>query len=456
MKRYFLSVVLTVLIGLNAHAADIRVKEGGSIQEAVNRAQSGDFILVEPGRYVQSVYIDKPNITLKGMREGEKFAELDGEMRLNDGIIASGHGVVIEGFKVTGYKGNGIMTQGANNFKILNNFVTGAFYGIFPQYGKNGLVKGNTVTGAEDAGIYVGMSDNIDVIGNIAYKNVMGLELENSRIGLMADNEVFNNSTGIVLSLIPGLPVKTASDLLVRNNVIKDNNLPNFAPPSSIAASVPEGVGIIVVGPDNVTIVDNLIENHKTTGLMVSDIYSFGLGGDSKVDPYPENIRILENDWGSNGDAPFGILGEIFEAAEIQGVQVFTTGKELDSCIAEGDLKTVGLEQWKTCDPGFRPTYYDTAMLANGADEPVYTAEQKGRLTYLAVCTGCHTYNSVLHGPSMQSIQALYGSDVEALVKYIEEPIRRRPDFPEMPAQGYLGDETLRAIAQYILFELEN
>ncbi|MCV2890952.1 c-type cytochrome [Ruegeria aquimaris] len=94
------------------------------------------------------------------------------------------------------------------------------------------------------------------------------------------------------------------------------------------------------------------------------------------------------------------------------------------------------------------------ARLESGADEPVYTLEQKGRLTYLAVCTGCHAYDGVLHGPSMQSIQALYDGDKSGMVAYINNPERKREDFPEMPPQSYLGAETLDAIAQYILEDL--
>ena len=34
---------------------------------------------------------------------------------------------------------------------------------------------------------------------------------------------------------------------------------------------------------------------------------------------------------------------------------------------------------------------------------------------------------------------------------YIKDPTKKRPDFPEMPSQAYLGDETLRAVADYML-----
>ena len=55
----------------------------------------------------------------------------------------------------------------------------------------------------------------------------------------------------------------------------------------------------------------------------------------------------------------------------------------------------------------------------------------------------------------MQSIQALYNNDLPGLMAYIKQPVRKRKDFPEMPEQDYLGDKTIKAIANYILHELE-
>ncbi|MCP1620129.1 parallel beta-helix repeat protein [Pseudomonas sp. SLBN-26] len=438
-------------------AAELRVEPGQSIQDAVRKAQPGDTVLVEPGRYVETVFIDKQNITLKGVvRNGERPV-LDGENRLNDGVLAAGHGAVIQGLHVKRFKGNAIMTQGANNFQILDNYVEGAFYGIFPQFGKNGLVKGNEITGAEDAGIYVGMSDNIDVIGNKAHGNVIGLELENTRKALMADNDVTGNSSGIVLSLIPGLPVKDSRDMVIKNNRIVDNNLKNFAPASSIAAGVPEGSGILIVGADEVSVEGNLIENHHSVGLMVVDTLTFGLPDDPKVDPYPDRIQVLKNTWKRNGEQPSGVIGQFIAPSGRVGFEIIATGKEKDSCTAQQDgVESLGTKRWSRCTDGLTFASLTSVRPEKPIPSEPLTAEQKGRFTYLAVCTGCHAYSSVLHGPSMQSIQALYKDNPQGLVKFIAHPERKRSDFPEMPPQAYLGDETLSAIAHYILNDLKN
>ena len=452
------ATLLPLVLAISAtsvNAAELRVKPGQLIQDAVRKASAGDTILVEPGVYHETVFIDKANITLKGLIKEGQYAVMDGRGELNDGIITSGHFSVIDGFKVRGYKGNAIMTQGANNFQILNNVVEGAFYGIFPQYGKNGLLKGNTISGAEDAGIYVGMSDHIDVVENIAFENVMGLEFENSRNALMRDNKVYNNTAGITMTLIPGLPVKTARGMIIKDNMVKDNNLPNFAPASSIAASVPAGIGIMAVGVDDVTIENNHIEGNDAAGVMVVDMLTFGLASDPQTEPYPDEIKIMANTWINNGNNPQGIMAEVIEPTGKKGYEIIATGKEKGSCILpQANIDSIGTRRWDECTTADSVTSIQTAMLPEPVKSEEYTLEQKGRMTYLAVCTGCHAYEGVLHGPSVRSIQALYANNPDALAQYASEPVRKRNDFPEMPPQNYLGEQTLDAIAHYILNDL--
>src|SRR5882757_7381674 len=96
--------------GARAEAATLTVQPGESIQAAVARAAPGDRIDVSPGTYHETVFIDKDRIELHGIVRDGQWPVLDGESKLNDGILASGHGVVIDRMWVKRYKGNGIMT----------------------------------------------------------------------------------------------------------------------------------------------------------------------------------------------------------------------------------------------------------------------------------------------------------------------------------------------------------
>lgn len=446
-----------VFISFAAHAEVLTVEAGQSIQAAVTKAKAGDTIRVMPGTYRETVFIDKENITLQGVIVDGKWPVMDGGGKLNDGILASGHGVVIQRFWVKGYKGNGIMTQGANNYKILDNYVDGGFYGIFPQFGKNGLVARNRITRVEDAGIYVGMSDNVDVVANETWGNVMGIESENCRDVLMEGNYVWGNATGMVAILIPGLPVKDAARTIIRNNFIIDNNGKNFAPASSAAANVPVGVGVLLVGVKDSTVEGNIIRGNHSAAVVTSDHATFGMPADPKLDPFPANLAILDNHMLDNGNKPDKAMQVVLKTAGVKRADIFATGKERDSCISNSkSLATIGTKRWKECEPGRTTAALRTAMLAEPVKSPPLTAEQKGRLTYLAVCTGCHAYNTQLHGPSMMAIKAIYQNNPDGLAQYAANPQRKRRDFAEMPKQDYLGTEVLKSVANYILTELQN
>jgi len=72
------------------------------------------------------------------------------------------------------------------------------------------------------------------------------------------------------------------------------------------------------------------------------------------------------------------------------------------------------------------------------------------------VCSGCHTYDSKLIGPPMLTVKALYGKDSQRLADWIAHPVRKRPDYPEMPPQNYLPADIRLAVANYILNELSH
>ena len=110
------SAIALWLAASAAQAAIIEVREGERIQDAVNQAAAGDEILVYPGLYSETVYVDKDDITLRGVVEGGNWPHLDGNKQLNDAILYSGNGFSVEWFKITHYKGNAIMGQAGNNF----------------------------------------------------------------------------------------------------------------------------------------------------------------------------------------------------------------------------------------------------------------------------------------------------------------------------------------------------
>jgi parallel beta-helix repeat protein len=443
-----------------AQAADtVTVKPGESIQAAVKKAHRGETIRVLPGTYHETVYIDIDDIHLEGIIENGAWPVLDGEGKLNDGILASGHGVTIERMWVRRFKGNGIMTQGANNFKILNNVVEGpCFYAIFPQYGKNGLVANNTVSKSDDSAIYVGMSDHIDVLNNESSDSVIGIEVENSTNALIEGNYVHDNAVGMGAAKLPSLPVKVADHVVIRNNIVVNNNIKNFAPEGAISSGIPSGVGIWILGTDDVTVENNLIRNNKSVGVFYSETTFMITATDTKMNPLASHGSILKNRFMENGRNPEGSVKDILAlAGRTTGVDFLTTGKGLDNCLANRQaITSLGANRFADCSPDATSAKVLTARSPTPAPELSLSPAAQGRLAYLAVCSGCHTYDSRLIGPPMVAIKAIYGTDAQKLADYIAKPIKKRPDLPEMPPQDYLPEAIRLAVANYVLKELNH
>lgn len=432
----------------------IEVKKGGSIMAAVLDAQPGDVIRVFPGVYNETVYIDKDNITFQGIIRDGQWPTLDGGGTLNDAFLYSGNFITIENFRIQNYKGNGIMGQSGNNFVVRNNHIidTGV-YGIFPQFGQNGLIERNILSGIADAAIYVGMSDNIDVRFNEVFENVAGIEIENCRHALVEFNNVYHNTGGILVFITPGLPIKTCEDVIVRNNFIYNNNHPNFGAEGSVVSFIPPGSGIVVMAADDVILENNIIYGNDNIGIAIVDHYFMGeVQTDPDSEPYPDRITILDNFMFNNGNNP---VEEVKVAMATQfdklGPDILHFGGGGGSCIRDvGAYRTFGLEGYAACD------YTSTAdVVSYLLPEPAPPRDREifelGKLTYYGVCSGCHAYNSRLIGPSVVTIQAMYKNNPEGIAEYIVNPIKKREDYPEMPPQNYLDLETRMEVAQYML-----
>ncbi len=434
------------------------VKNGESIQAAVTKANPGDTIQVMPGTYIETVYIDKDDIHLVGVIKKGNWPTMEGERRLNDAILYSGNGIVVENMKITHYKGNGIMGQAGNNFVIRNNLIvdTGV-YGIFPQLGKNGVVEHNIISGIEDAAIYVGMSDNIHVTHNEVFDSVAGIEIENSRHAIVENNYTHNNTGGILAFITPGLPIKTTYDVIIRNNFVVNNNTANFGAPGSTVAGIPAGTGILVMAADEVIIEGNIISNNKTAGIIITDHYNAeNVTIDPESEPNADRISILNNIMLNNGYDTIDQVRALMLSKLKQGnPDIVRVGTSVDSCIINRhQYVTVGVDDFAECD--FTNTdSVDTYLLPEPVPPRQIDASGQGKLTYMGICTGCHTYTGRMIGPPIQVIQALYMDNPEGLAEYIANPTKKRDDYPEMPPQNYLSEEVRLAVAKYVL-EVKN
>jgi len=309
----------------------LMVKAGESIQAAIDQAHPGDTILVEPGIYTQSVYIDTPGLTVKGLVNGDERPWLDGENSRSDGFNTTGDDFVLEGFGLKRYIGNAVLTTGAERVVYRDLKIQGTdagtvqtIYGIYPVECTDVLIEKSELTGVADAAIYVGQSRGpITVRDNVVHGNVTGIEIENSTYAEVYNNHAYDNTGGILVFLLPNNPSKVGYGTRVYDNLIENNNHDNFGYVGSTVSKVPSGTGIMIMTADNTEVFHNTIQGNSTAGLILTSLYSI-YPRDTKFDlgPLPENNYIHDNTWTNNGYEPQG------EAAKlgIPGADIVWTG----------------------------------------------------------------------------------------------------------------------------------
>ena len=292
----------------------LTVEEGESIQAVVDRAQPGDTILISPGTYNQRVAIDVSDLTLEGVPdENGDFPILDGEGELTEGVIASSNNFTVGNLYVRNYTDNGVIIEGARNIRFHDLIVenTGT-YGVYPVRSTGVMVENVVVSGADDAGIYAGQSEDVIVRNSEVFGNVLGIEIENTVGAEVYDNYVHDNTLGILIVLLPQLTSKISAETLVRDNIVENNNLANFAP-GGFARDAPVGTGILLVATDNNEVTGNTLTGNGSVGVAVFSATRAGTFDLDELDigPLPENNWIHDNTYENNGNDPAPALAEL-------------------------------------------------------------------------------------------------------------------------------------------------
>jgi len=285
----------------------ITVQADETIQQAVDRAQAGDTVEIPYGIYNERVAIDISDLTLHGIpNDAGEYPILDGENILSEGVIASGNNFTVGNLHVRNYTDNGVLVEGVTGVHyhdiIAENTGT---YGIYPVHSTDVLIERVTASGVDDAGIYAGQSENVIVRDSVVFDNVLGIELENTIGGEVYDNHVYNNTLGILIVLLPQLTSKISADTIIRDNLIENNNLANFAP-AGFARIAPPGTGILLLATDNAEVTNNEIANNNTVGVGVFGIERSGGFDMNEIDigPQSESVWVHDNSYANNGSDP--------------------------------------------------------------------------------------------------------------------------------------------------------
>ena len=282
------------------------------LQEALIAAQPGDVVVLAAGRFAltDGLSLDADGVTVRGAGMDASVLDFSAQQGAGEGLLVTSDNVTLRDFAVENTRGDGIKSKGADNivyYRVRASWTggpkeTNGAYGIYPVSSTGVLIDGCEVSGASDAGIYVGQSKAITVRYNFVENNVAGIEIENSRDALVTGNLVTRNTGGILVFDLPNLPVMGGGNTQIRDNLVVNNDTPNFAPKGNIVASVRRGTGVMVMANDGVSVSRNRIDGNATAAVMVISYPS--KFADARYNPNPRRVQINDNAFGRNGYAP--------------------------------------------------------------------------------------------------------------------------------------------------------
>lgn len=293
--------------------------------EALITAEPKTIVELPAGIYdfVGELSVSVDNIVLRGAgmtNETGTVLRFNNQTTGAQGIFATGNNFVVQDLAVEDTPGDAIKIEGSNGVTIQRvrvEWTNGPSefngpYGLYPVQTRNVLIEDCEVRGASDAGVYVGQSELIIVRRNYVYENVAGIEIENSKFADVYENNTTGNTGGILVFDLPGPPVQGGEATRVFNNMIVDNNEPNFAPAGNIVGSVPAGTGLMIMANDDIEAFDNTITGNISAAVLVVSYYvNDHLISKPSYDPVPEKIYIHDNTISNNATDPQGTAGLI-------------------------------------------------------------------------------------------------------------------------------------------------
>jgi nitrous oxidase accessory protein NosD len=334
-RKRFAGAVALAAIGIGVLAAGasantLVVLPGHSIQAKINRAHPGDTVIVSAGTYRESLALSK-GIRLEGQGSFLKQPAHPAKSLCNQGgdvvgICVTGRikvgqngqpkivhrvgNVRISGFRIRGFKGEGIFAYGTRGMRVKNNrLIKNGDYGVFSLSGVGTRYIDNIASGSGEAGFYIGDSKNARafVHGNRSANSMEGIFLRHSNNITASGNVLAGNCVGLLaLADAPG----PAGNMRIAGNRVIANNKGcgggSEGPPLS-------GLGIALFGAHDVIVTGNVVRQQRSLHKSVASAgiaVGKGLGGTPpKHDLISGNVslgnRPLDILWDRSGTVAF-------------------------------------------------------------------------------------------------------------------------------------------------------
>lgn len=298
--------------------ARIGQEEVEKIIEAFIMAEDSSTIEIPAGFYelnTQLILDNKTAIKIKGAGMDQTVLSFRNLKSGGEGVKIVGNNITVEDLSIEDAPGDGIKAQHTDGITFRRINVTwtngdkskNGTYAIYPVQCKNVMIDECIASHSKDAGIYVGQSENIVVKNSLAFGNVAGIEIENSDNAEVFGNTARDNSGGILVFNLPGLPKSDGKGTKIYDNDIIDNNHKNFATPigegpnGNTVTMIPPGSGIVLLAAKEVEIYNNRIFRNKTAGVAIASYQITGFPAEApNWSPYTVGVYVHDNSYERN------------------------------------------------------------------------------------------------------------------------------------------------------------
>jgi len=291
------------------------------LQTALIDVADGEVVELGSGTFVLTDVLEvsgKTDVTIRGQGMDRTVLDFSRQEVGGAGLdLTNMTRVVVEDLAIMDAQGNGLRINGSDGVVVRNvragwtneSDTENGKYAIYPVQSDNVLVEDSEALNSSDAGFYMGQVTNGVMRNNIARGNVAGFEVENSINCEVVGNLAEDNTGGILVFELPGLPMNGAGTL-VRDNEARANNRANFGESGSTVGLIPAGTGVFILAANDVEVRDNVIADNRTLGVGVISydtvlaIESEEGTGDPDYDTLSEDIYIHSNELTNNGTDP--------------------------------------------------------------------------------------------------------------------------------------------------------
>ncbi|MGA9188551.1 MAG: NosD domain-containing protein [Methanosarcina sp.] len=187
---------LQAIAGISAVATDLIVHNGESIQAAVDKATSGDTIIVEPGNYTENIEINTDNLVIMSRSENPDDTVVQG----SGGFRIYANNVTIKGFSIKGTDASDaiIISDWMGNCTIENNKLSNCQNGVeIGLTGFGNIVSNNEIMECEEG---IGLADcqETTIKDNYISHCNKGIVMSDSLINTIENNTITKSDLGVV------------------------------------------------------------------------------------------------------------------------------------------------------------------------------------------------------------------------------------------------------------------